>query len=367
MGNKCLDRTPAPTAFNGRICKADWSKSMVESGKPIDSIVVSPKTGKVFTVVQGSQAYLFSFTNVAVPRLITQLLNGHSKAITKADFNSDESFFATSSLDNTAIVWNAETGEKRFGLVGHTQFVVDFDYSKTTTGPSNFLATASYDLSVKVWNANTGALINTLQKHTQPVTGVSFSPIKENVLASCSLDGSVILWNVETGVNIYRMTHPSGAVFKIAFTPDGKFLVAASYDVVIFDVNSGARLPAVMVGHHDVIVALRVSSDAASIMALNPLSTPMLFAESVYLTDLYGQSTTYDSKFFPASGDIVTVGEQGIQTYETNALRGPYQGIPAIGFATTTQTALSTHPTLTSSILTGGIDGSISYSKCIRL
>ena len=57
------------------------------------------------------------------------------------------------------------------------------------------LATGSLDNTAKLWDAQTGALRTTIEGHTSWVYSVAFSP-DGRTLATCSWDGTAKLWAV---------------------------------------------------------------------------------------------------------------------------------------------------------------------------
>lgn len=91
---------------------------------------------------------------------------------------------ATASLDHTAKVWDAVTGQALLTLSGHSDTVYSVAFSPDGTR----LATVSGDRTAKMWDATTGKVLLTLSGHTDMVTGVAFSA-DGALLATNSLDG----------------------------------------------------------------------------------------------------------------------------------------------------------------------------------
>ena len=98
----------------------------------------------------------------------------------------------TGSYDRTAIVWDAETGDRLFTLSGHSQGINDVAYSPDGT----LIATASVDRSAKLWDANTGELVATLLTSPDKITSVAFSR-----------DGNILALGSETGAIRFYNTH----------------------------------------------------------------------------------------------------------------------------------------------------------------
>ena len=84
------------------------------------------------------------------------------------------------------------------------------------------LASTSYDNTVIVWNPSTGKHLHTLQGHSSWVIAVQFSP-DGSKLASASYDKKAIVWDLNTNSSIQTI-HVGGYVSDIAFSPDGFYL-----------------------------------------------------------------------------------------------------------------------------------------------
>lgn len=68
---------------------------------------------------------------------------------------------ATGSMDNTAKLWDVETGQEIFTLAGHKAEIVSLHFN--TDGDK--LLTASFDNTAKIWDVCTGQCLFTLEGH----------------------------------------------------------------------------------------------------------------------------------------------------------------------------------------------------------
>jgi tetratricopeptide (TPR) repeat protein len=95
----------------------------------------------------------------------------HDNVVTSASFSPDGRCVVTASLDKTARVWDAETGQptsppmKHEGGVNHVAFSPD----------GRRVVTASWE-TTRVWDAASGQLITSALKHEGVVTHAAFSP-----------------------------------------------------------------------------------------------------------------------------------------------------------------------------------------------
>ena len=90
---------------------------------------------------------------------------------TSAVFSKHGDRILTSSLDNTAKLWNAETGQLILSLESHNQPVFSAVFSKD----GDRILTASCDNTAKLWNAETGECIRSLRGHNGAVWSATFS------------------------------------------------------------------------------------------------------------------------------------------------------------------------------------------------
>jgi WD40 repeat protein len=109
--------------------------------------------------------------------------------VRRAAFSLDGSHIVTASGDDTAWVWDAESGEKLLKLEGHIGAVLNAEY-----GPDGKrIITSSDDLTTRVWNAETGKELIQLQGHTDKVWSATYSPDGSKILTA-SGDQTARVW-----------------------------------------------------------------------------------------------------------------------------------------------------------------------------
>jgi WD40 repeat protein len=82
----------------------------------ITTILVSPDKQQIFTASFGSEANVWDRQG----NLLFQL-NGHEGSIVDAEYSADGSRLVTGSTDQTAMLWDAQTGEQIAVFQGHTK------------------------------------------------------------------------------------------------------------------------------------------------------------------------------------------------------------------------------------------------------
>lgn len=67
-------------------------------------------------------------------------------------FDPNGILVATGSMDNTAKLWDVETGEEIFSLNGHTAEIVSLHFNSD----GDKILTGSFDNTAKIWDLSTG-------------------------------------------------------------------------------------------------------------------------------------------------------------------------------------------------------------------
>jgi WD40 repeat protein/transcriptional regulator with XRE-family HTH domain len=148
-------------------------------------------------------------------------------------FSPDGHRIASANQDG-ANVWDAITGKQLLTYSGHGEGVRLSGIAFSPNG--KWIASAGNDATIQIWNSETGEKIFTLIGHTGPAFGVVFSSDGQH-LASSSVDRTVKIWKlpksgeqVEEPLTLYGN---SGAVYQVAFSPDGTRIVSVGRDHVV--------------------------------------------------------------------------------------------------------------------------------------
>jgi eukaryotic-like serine/threonine-protein kinase len=207
-------------------------------------------------------------------------LSGHTKRIRAVDVSPDGKMIATGSLDGTARIWNAETGEElrridfatndkgteindvTFSKTGEKLAVVGFEtlsvidtktYKQTDTDLTRFadknvvlsgwkvafsplektLAVGNYFGEVIFLDSDKLSIIRVLRHHQVNVKTLAYST-DGKTLATGSWDRTVKFLDVQSGEVVNELKGHFAGVHELAYSPDGKILATASGD---FNVN----------------------------------------------------------------------------------------------------------------------------------
>ena len=237
----------------------DWAYDWSDDGEK----VVRSYTGgriKIFESATGEEILSFQ---------------AHDRSIDRAVFSPSGKALLTVARDDHAIVWNTETGEKKYEVDPAGQ---DGDWSPDGTR----FATGSWVGSVRIWDSETGKELLQLTHNTGGRVFVRWSPDGQRVasiglertriwdaktgqllldinsgstppawspdstlLASYSqIRGVIVVWDTSTGEELQSMTGHGSVVGRISWFPSGDKILAADInnEVKIWDVKTGSEL-----------------------------------------------------------------------------------------------------------------------------
>jgi WD40 repeat protein len=199
-----------------------------------------------------TQIFEHALQEYVEPTLL-RTLEGHTGQVFSVNWSPDGSMLATGSMDKTAKIWNAHTGECLCTLEKFTRLV---SWSPNST----LLATDSWDDSVKIWCANTGTCARTLEGHKHWISSVSWSPDSKK-LATRSCDNTVKIWYIETAECVHTLSGHNW-IRSVSWSPDGNKLATGSEDetVKIWNAHTGRYLHT-LTGHTNWVNSVSWSPD----------------------------------------------------------------------------------------------------------
>ncbi|HYJ68097.1 MAG TPA: BTAD domain-containing putative transcriptional regulator [Nocardioidaceae bacterium] len=213
----------------------------------------------------------------------TAELSGHESAVTGAAFSHDGSLIATVSNDQTAIVWNAATGEAVQNLRAHvgsvhavefgqdlqdmqlytagadgTTIVWDLDRTRglaqqlVPPGPANppdegapllspGATSVLFQGEPRLLDVGTGAT-TPLPIDGEDLAWAAYRPDGRRV-ATVSSNGAVQLWDVETGERVDKASGRGDNLGAIAYTPDGAHIVVAEQNGLVRELDAHTLEP----------------------------------------------------------------------------------------------------------------------------
>ncbi len=163
--------------------------------------------------------------------------------VTCVAFSPNGRYLAAGSIDKTARVFEASTGEE----ISRTMFGGEV-HSLSFSPDGRSLAAGSWDGTVRVIETVTGRVISRTEFGGE-VYAVSFSP-DGGAVAAGSLDKTARVFEAATGNEISR-TEFGGRVTAVSFSPDGRSVAAGSLDgtMRVLEPATGREISRMEFGH----------------------------------------------------------------------------------------------------------------------
>lgn len=182
-------------------------------------------------------------------------LNGHTDLITSLGFSTDGSRLVSGSLNGELIVWEIQTGKPAFTLQGHTEGftpIVHYEIFAVAYSPGgNFIVSGDTYGQAIIWDAKKGQKLDVhifeeaVGNHSFPDIGfdIAFSP-DGSLVAITGGVGTVRIWDVSTGEDVLILKGHSGVVTAVTFSAEGKRIATTSIDgtAKVWDAFTGANL-----------------------------------------------------------------------------------------------------------------------------
>lgn len=178
-------------------------------------------TGKSLITVGGNEARLWDGVT-----LREQMRFSPHGAVAAAAFSPNGKLLVTGSWDNSAKIWDAQTGQPLRKLHGgHTAFINSVQFS-----PDNqMVLTASDDGLALLWDVTTGSIVRKFEGHNDRIRSATFSPDGSLVLTT-SNDKTAIVWDAATGQKRLTLSGHDWAVLCGVFSRDGQQVITGSED-----------------------------------------------------------------------------------------------------------------------------------------
>jgi len=270
-----------------------------------------------------------------------------SSAMRSAQFSPDGLRVVTASLDHTAQVWDARTGQplteplQHLEGLGAAQFspdglcVVTFSgngagvWDARTGQPVakpllqngtirsarispdglQVVTAAAFDPTARLWDARSGEPVNAGFPHDRDVVYAEFSPDSLRVVTA-SADRTARVWDARTGQPVTDpLRHDNGVSFA-QFSPDGLRVVTASADGTarVWDARTGQPL-APPLRHENEVSSAEFSPDGSWIVSASKDGTARVWGARTGkpLTEpLRHEGALLSARFSPNSARVVT-------------------------------------------------------------
>jgi WD40 repeat protein/tRNA A-37 threonylcarbamoyl transferase component Bud32 len=158
---------------------------------------------------------------VSVPLRFTPLQYESSVFVSSPDGRS----VVIQDSDETALLWDVQSGKARDGALRHIKRVVAATFSKD----GRTVVSGGYDQRVRLWVAKSGAAIGSPIRHGGIVRAVAFGRDGKTILSGSS-DQTARLWDAKTGMAIGEPLQHTTEVTEVALSPDGRLALTIGRD-----------------------------------------------------------------------------------------------------------------------------------------
>jgi hypothetical protein len=206
-------------------------------------------------------------------------------------FSPDGELLLTGGEDHVARLWNVKTGAAVAESERHPRPIQDVHFSRDGT---RYL-TAAADGRVRVFDTRRSTLLFTLAESDEPARSAGFTPDGRQVIVH---QKGVRIWDLGSRRTI-ELKDLGSAVDLVALNPDGRHLLVAGADAVIYDLRIRRKVASLR-GLAEPLTAASFSSDGKRIAAATRDGTihiwEMLSGDN--LGHLRGTGTTIHSMDF---------------------------------------------------------------------
>ncbi|XP_043704021.1 eukaryotic translation initiation factor 3 subunit I-like [Telopea speciosissima] len=199
-------------------------------------------------------------------------MKGHERPLTFLKYNREGDLLFSCAKDHTPTVWFADNGERLGTYRGHNGAVWCCDVSRD----SMCLITGSADQTAKLWNVQTGSQLYTFN-FDSPTRSVDFSiGDKLSVITTdpfMELPSSIHVKRIasdpseQTGESVLTIKGPQGRINRAVWGPLNRTIISAGEDAVIriWDSETGKLLKESdkETGHQKTIMSLAKSADSS--------------------------------------------------------------------------------------------------------
>jgi WD40 repeat protein len=198
-------------------------------------------------------------------KLVVQL--GHSDWVLSVCFSADNKYVVTGSRDQSARLWELETGKEIRSFMGHSAPV----YAVAISTDGKYVLTGSGDNTARLWETATGKEVRQFLGHTGYVQAVAISANGRYAMTN-SYDQSARLWEIETGKELRSFPGHVGwdfsnRYFSVSFSGDGKYVLTDSADKTarLWEVATGKEVRR-FAGHTDFIQSIACSANGKYVL-----------------------------------------------------------------------------------------------------
>jgi WD40 repeat protein len=144
-------------------------------------------------------------------------------AIIAAHFSPDNRKIISANNDHTASIWDAETGNPLYTLIGHHSGIGEAAFSND----QRFILTVGlYDREVRIWDTDCPLALHVFHDSADPVKKIAYAHDGLKIL-SMACCGRLSEWSLQTGEKTYLVPQ-EGQIIDVAYSRDRSKLLTLS-------------------------------------------------------------------------------------------------------------------------------------------
>jgi WD40 repeat protein len=312
---------------------------------PITGLAFHPTTNTMLTAAENGSVKLWT-----LPAIPTQLLAGHTLAVTAVTLSVDAKRIVTGGADASVNIFSGVDGKLVRALEGQAGPVSAIDLHDA----SGLIASGGDDGVIRLWNEADGADRLTLRGHTGAIRDVDINALGDTVV-SAGDDGSIRLWRMPAAATpLVGSTMP---VLAVAVSGDGKLVASGSADksIKLFNFAGGAAVRTFL-GSAGAVRSVTFRADNLQMASVDDAGDVQLWdpAQAVTQGVLGGHVGPATSlTYLPDGKSLISSGDDGTLRWWSLP---PTQPIPLAGAAPVTRVVKTTAGT---EVVVGGADGII--------
>jgi WD40 repeat protein len=208
-----------------------------------------------------SDLTLFSDHNCGrtqLPSETVQVLHAHSDEVWFVQFSHRGKYLASSSKDQTAIVWEVcDDGHLtlKHRLIGHQKPVLSVSWSPD----DNQLLTCGEEEAIRCWDVSSGECLHVYEKSGVGLISCGWFPDGKGIFAGLT-DKSICLWDLDGKELECWKGQKTLKISDIAITGDGKMIISICRENAILLLHREAKIERV-IEEEDVITSFSLSKD----------------------------------------------------------------------------------------------------------
>ncbi len=243
-------------------------------GQVPNNVALSPDGTALAVSLFDNSIHLLDVGNGDTIRTLT----GHEDLIMQLAFSPDGTKLLSGGLDRTLRLWDVATGEQVLkidspGAILNLAFAPNGLRAVSSSGDDVLTGSEAdhvIDRTVRVWDMTTGEELAKFEPNSGFVRAVAFSPDGRRIVAgtwNSASGGRLHLWRISTGELEHVFFGHTDIISSVAFSPDGTQIISASWDrtLRIWDIATGLEVQSFH-GHRDRILSMAVSANGEYVL-----------------------------------------------------------------------------------------------------